>query len=381
MKEVRAVAFRYLTFADFYNMYKLPGAEKGGGGQSYIDLSVRSVPIQWWESFFSGVSGVRRSTQRHGPAWSFPVWSVGVGTTQPLKIYRRRGANVCVAAQKLNSSRSNRVHAWHPSNSFPTPIDPANTQELPEGLAVYLARTGDGQIWAGWFLHTKPCRDQGATRLLSDMFADPVQGNAGYIDVSAGQLRLDEDDASTPFFTPSGTGLRRSTRRTRGRAARDARRRRMEAAASRRTERNESEILSSLFDDDEGPDAAPAGRRRTTVQQTRIRNERAVRDLKELYQGRCQITGEKFTFRKRDGRLYCEAHHLVPLGEEGADDPFNIIIVSPLVHRMLHYGDVSGIDLSKMTDENKLEIMINDETYTISWHPEHAEHVRRYQNL
>ena len=37
MRVVRAIVFRYLTDADFFNMYKPTGTEIGGGGQLYID--------------------------------------------------------------------------------------------------------------------------------------------------------------------------------------------------------------------------------------------------------------------------------------------------------------------------------------------------------
>ena len=83
------------------------------------------------------------------------------------------------------------------------------------------------------------------------------------------------------------------------------------------------------------------------------------------------MTGEQFVFKKADGQLYCEAHHLVPLGAGGADSPYNLIVVSPLIHRMFHYAEVSGLDLSKIVD-NKLPITINGETYTITWNPLHA---------
>ena len=80
---------------------------------------------------------------------------------------------------------------------------------------------------------------------------------------------------------------------------------------------------------------------------------------------------------KRNGELYCESHHLIPLGENGSDLPHNIIIVSPLIHRMLHYAEVSQIDLGLISVDNTLDIMINDIRYTIRWHPEHADLVLR----
>ncbi len=77
-------------------------------------------------------------------------------------------------------------------------------------------------------------------------------------------------------------------------------------------------------------------------------------------------------FKKSDGTPYTEAHHLIPLGEGGADAPHNLVIVSAHIHRMLHYADVSDIDLSKINN-NQLDISINGVPYTITWHSEHAK--------
>ncbi len=60
------------------------------------------------------------------------------------------------------------------------------------------------------------------------------------------------------------------------------------------------------------------------------RNQKIVAKLKKLYGGRCQLTGDKYVFKKTDGELYCEAHDLIALGTGSADSPYNIIVVNPL---------------------------------------------------
>ncbi|MDH5788303.1 MAG: HNH endonuclease, partial [Candidatus Bathyarchaeota archaeon] len=74
---------------------------------------------------------------------------------------------------------------------------------------------------------------------------------------------------------------------------------------------------------------------------------------------------------------YSEGHHLIPLGEGGADSVYNIVILSPLLHRMLHYAIVEGLDLSQIRD-NKLNIKINGDDYVITWHPQHGEIIREF---
>ena len=79
---------------------------------------------------------------------------------------------------------------------------------------------------------------------------------------------------------------------------------------------------------------------------------------------------------KKNGELYSEVHHLIALGEDGSDSYANAIVVSPMIHRMLHYADVSEIDLSKIND-NKLKITLNGEEFEITWHPDHFKTVEK----
>ncbi len=104
--------------------------------------------------------------------------------------------------------------------------------------------------------------------------------------------------------------------------------------------------------------------------------------MKALYEHKCQITGEQYTFKKRDGTNYTEAHHLVPLGDGGADNPLNMIIVSPLIHRMLHYAQVDDIDLSAIKSNPDgsayLDIRINGKKYQVKWNQKHYEMIMKH---
>ncbi|HEX6454887.1 MAG TPA: HNH endonuclease, partial [Solirubrobacterales bacterium] len=68
------------------------------------------------------------------------------------------------------------------------------------------------------------------------------------------------------------------------------------------------------------------------------RNLKLVRDLKRLYEGKCQICG--FTFEKNRGGPYCEAAHLdrISLREADLDVKDNIVILCPNHHKMLDHG-------------------------------------------
>jgi 5-methylcytosine-specific restriction protein A len=136
-------------------------------------------------------------------------------------------------------------------------------------------------------------------------------------------------------------------------------------------------VVKDLFSDDISGKITKEATK--VVRNVLKRNKKAVGPLKILYHGQCQVTGKRYVFKKTDGRLYCEAHHLTPLGEGGADLPRNLIIVSPLIHRMFHYADVSGLDPDRIVD-NKLKFKINRKPFTITWHPKHSESVTSAKN-
>ena len=85
MKKVKYVIFRYLTSADFFNIYKPSGTEEGGGGQSYIDFPVESISMNEWGKFFDGAASVFCDTGEKGPSWTFPINSIGLLDSQDLE--------------------------------------------------------------------------------------------------------------------------------------------------------------------------------------------------------------------------------------------------------------------------------------------------------
>ncbi|EGO4270460.1 HNH endonuclease, partial [Escherichia coli] len=191
MERVKSIVYRHLTNADFFNINKPPGMELGGGGQAYIDFPTSSVTPAQWHEFFTGINGVSVQQETQGPSWTFPIYSLTLDNgqnpaVQSLKIYQRRQQSVSITSQKLFSSRSNRVRAWHPQSGFPIPVDNTDRSQCPDGLMVYLAATYEGKVWAGWFLN------DGTTQLplkgippqsINSMFSLPAdaEGYSGII--------------------------------------------------------------------------------------------------------------------------------------------------------------------------------------------------------
>lgn len=223
MNPVSSVIYRYLSHADFYNMYKPRDSEFGGGGQTYIDFPTQDVSIADWESFFQGVPGIVRQSRAQGTAWTVPIRSIGVGgDPQSILIYQRRPQSISIANQTLGRSSTNRVAAWHPRNGFPTPVNPNNHRQLPDSLAVFLVQT-DEELWAGWFLNDGRApspADPSIRDTLQRLLTVPQthRHRAGVIRVSASTVWLDETDSALPFkgqltegVTPAREGERAAT--------------------------------------------------------------------------------------------------------------------------------------------------------------------------
>jgi len=335
---IESLVFRKLTDADYFNINKPPGMEEGGGGQSYIDISTSGVTPSNWEDFFKGVP---KSIETTGPKWEVPIRSLGVDSgVQNVFIGQRRKTSVSIRRQKLDSRESNRIYAWKPNlTGFPEPSDPSVREPI-ENLCVYIAKLSDGDFWAGWFQKSEPESDWPTNESINKMFLD----EEGYIKFS-GDVYFDVSTPKWPFKLSSTTTI---------------------------IEDEDDVGEDILFNEDE---ISPEGIPPTvveTIRRVRKRNTKAVKKLKTLYEGKCQISGEKFTFKKRNGDLYSEGHHLIPLGKGGADSIYNIVVLSPLIHRMFHYAEVEEFDLNDIKD-NKLTIIINEDDYTITWHPEHAK--------
>jgi 5-methylcytosine-specific restriction protein A len=93
------------------------------------------------------------------------------------------------------------------------------------------------------------------------------------------------------------------------------------------------------------PDGLPA--RVKSLVHRFIRDTKTSRQVKELYEYRCQVCGERLEILP--GVFYAEAHHLQPLGGEhkGPDVKDNILCVCPNHHALFDYFAIS-LDPAKL---------------------------------
>lgn len=205
MQAMSQIIYRYLTGSDYYNMYKPSGSETTGGGQRYVDFPTSAISVSKWRGFLAGVNGVSETEGENGPRWEVPVFNIQVktGSQSPVEvaIYQRRSQSVCIANQHIGG---NRLPAWQPDTGFPEPADPSARETVPASLAVYLAKTANGEIWAGWFDATtldSVCQsDDAATQLARMLDHDNEPGSTGFIACREGTLFLNDTDADAPAF-------------------------------------------------------------------------------------------------------------------------------------------------------------------------------------
>ena len=346
-KRIDSLIFRRMTYADFRHINKIGGEEIGGGGQSYIDFPIKDIQLKQWFEFLNQNTGVGAGNR---PQWDFVINSLGIGVSINLRIYQRRPASVSIASQKIHSKESNRVPSWHPKYGFPDDYDPKS-----ENLVIYIVKTKDNDYWAGWFLQNQLPANWVGNLTLSKMF---TQESAGYLKFRK-KIFIDTANKIWPFHFNAITIVNDIPTE--------------EDIEIELVSEDTSPRLQELIDTNTQPDVV------SRLIRIRQRNSRLVKNLKDLYGGRCQLTGEKFTFKKKNGEFYAEVHHLIPLGENGSDSYANAIVISPLIHRMLHYAKVSEINLNNIVD-GKLSITINDMLYEITWHPDHISRVEQTLN-
>lgn len=360
VENVSELIFRQITPADFFNINKQPGMEEKGGGQSYIDVPVRNVALDTWHSFFNTI--VPEET-KSGPLWNVDIQSLGGLGSQSIKIGQRRGASVNIRSQKLFSSASNRVYAWHPDKGgFPrAPVDMSSAEdprviELAAGVRVFILKTEGHDYWAGWLKTEEVERLSAIDSRFEVMLTEP----AGHIQFDP-VVELDVASLKDPFGLHLPVDIEASDEDAKNTA-------KSKPPYNAKSGRTEDAIAAELFQDDATSEEV---KKTEKVIEAFERNRKAVRDLKRLYKS-CQVTGDQFVFTKANGEPYLEVHHLVPLGEGGSDHPANLVVISAHIHRMLHYAVVEGIDLSKIED-GKLDFKINGEVFTITWLPEHVK--------
>lgn len=171
MQFVDSILYRHVTDADFMNIEAVR-KPKGGGGQTYIDLS--AVENSLVRSFFldstAKIAEAFTKTDLNGeiwPAFTVPVSPISGGAKQPLELDMRSGGakrsfrNYRIKNQAITQDRH---PAWQSANGFPTILGsrfraPGNydtavlsqaISRLYTNLCIFIVRTKLGHFHAGF---------------------------------------------------------------------------------------------------------------------------------------------------------------------------------------------------------------------------------------
>lgn len=93
------------------------------------------------------------------------------------------------------------------------------------------------------------------------------------------------------------------------------------------------------------------------------RKQQIVNKLKNKYNNCCQIERCNFTFLKKNGECYSEAHHINLLSEGGSQAESNVVILCSNHHRMFHYADIKIFD----REGDRCKVIINGEQHYIKY--------------
>lgn len=117
---------------------------------------------------------------------------------------------------------------------------------------------------------------------------------------------------------------------------------------SEEIERDTERILASLSLDDIKKLAGEASNEpapKYSVQQTqRKRNMYLPELIKRMANGKCQLCGQVLDYKDSAGRPYLEAHHVIPLADDGPDSIDNMVALCPNCHRKMHVEKAWGIE-------------------------------------
>ena len=256
-KRVDSLVFRRLTRADFDHIYHEGSHYERGGGQSYIDFPVADVAVNKWLIFLGPNTSVGAGNR---PKWDFEINSLGLANPHMLKISNRRDASVSITSQKIHGRNANRVPAWHPDNDFPVVFS--------DNIVIYIVKTKGSDYWAGWFEKEEIPTTWAYNDRLKDMF---LIESAGYIKFTE-KLFIETTNSEWPFYFNAKSIFNEIPTQ--------------EDIETELELEDTSGRLQELIDSNAQPDFV------SRLIKIRQRNHKLVRNLKALYEGKCQITAK-----------------------------------------------------------------------------------------
>lgn len=148
--------WRNVQPGEFYNIERFHQIE-GGGGSLYIEVPSSMVPetLDFLDSTGADVESL--------PVITIQAYVAGrPGESGPIEFQRKKGGRMRIARQNRQQPNSQRHPAWIAARGFPTAPDSIRNREeaLPYfpagGLRVYIAKTIEGDYYAGFTIGPRP---------------------------------------------------------------------------------------------------------------------------------------------------------------------------------------------------------------------------------
>lgn len=154
--DIQEIWWRNVQLGEFYNIERYPKI-KGGGGSLYIEIPSSLVPqtLEFLEA--------EPVDPRNMPAITIIAKTIG----EPIEsgeivFHRKEGGRMRIANQNRQQKVSNRHPAWTEERGFPRAPDGIVSRHeaepfFPEGgLRIYIAKTYDGEFYAGFTAGERP---------------------------------------------------------------------------------------------------------------------------------------------------------------------------------------------------------------------------------
>lgn len=154
---VERIWWRKLQDGEFYNIERYPRLDSGGGGSLYIEIPKSIVPqtLDFLDAAGSDVNAL--------PVITIMAGVIGQsGQSGPIEFHRKAGGRMRIARQNRQQPNSQRHPAWTSPRGFPSAPDNVRNKEeaiphLPEGgVRIYIAKTVEGQYYAGFAVGPRP---------------------------------------------------------------------------------------------------------------------------------------------------------------------------------------------------------------------------------
>lgn len=154
---VDLIWWRNVQPGEFYNIERHHRLDSGGGGSLYIEVPSSMVPetLDFLDASGTDVDAL--------PVITIQAGVVGrPGVSGPIEFQRKAGGRMRIARQNRRQPSSQRHPAWTAAHGFPTAPDDIRSREealpyFPEGgLRIYIAKTVEGDYYAGFTKGTRP---------------------------------------------------------------------------------------------------------------------------------------------------------------------------------------------------------------------------------